>query len=69
VPAATRLGEGDPETEILAALAGGAELLVLGVPLPKADGALSLDGIAGRLVERTGALPLLVIRSFPEMTT
>ncbi|HNU82250.1 MAG TPA: ATP-binding cassette domain-containing protein [Thermoanaerobaculia bacterium] len=69
VPAATRLGEGDPEAEILAVLAGGAELLVLGVPLPKADGALSLDGIAGRLVERTGDLPLLVIRSFPEMTT
>jgi len=62
----TRLGLGATEEEILAALAGGHDLLVLGVPLPEGAGEVALDGIAGRLVSRTGDAPLLVVRSFEE---
>jgi len=63
----TRLGLGEPEEEILATLADGHELLVLGVPLPEGAGEVGLGGLVSRLITRTGSAPLLVVRSFEEV--
>jgi sulfate transport system ATP-binding protein len=60
----TRLALGGAEEEILAALADGHDLLVLGVPLPEGQGEARLEGIVRRLLARSGDAPVLVVRSF-----
>ena len=62
----TRLGLGELEEQVLAAIGEGHDLAVLGAPLPAVGGEVRLDGIVRRLLSRTGTLPLLVVRSLEE---
>ena len=59
----TRLGLGELEEQILAAVGDGHDLAVLGAPLPGPTGEVRLDGPVRRLLSRTGTLPVLVVRS------
>jgi sulfate/thiosulfate transport system ATP-binding protein len=64
VPATTRIRYGEVQGEIRAQIAEGQhDLLVLGVPLPRRGGAISLGGFVERLIPGLADLPVLIIRS------
>ncbi len=63
VAATTRTRVGLPTEQILAERQEGRhDLLVLGAPLPRADGRISLSGVMARLL-REAAVPVLIVRS------
>jgi sulfate/thiosulfate transport system ATP-binding protein len=63
VAATTRTRIGLPIEQILAERQEGRhDLLVLGAPLPRADGRISLSGVMDRLL-REAAVPVLIVRS------
>jgi hypothetical protein len=43
--------------------AGGHDLLVLGAPLPDADGKIVLGGLVGQLVRTINTCPILIVRT------
>jgi sulfate transport system ATP-binding protein len=64
VPVTTRIRYGEVQGEIRAQIAEGQhDLLVLGVPLPRRGGAISLGGFVERLIPGLAELPVLIIRS------
>ncbi len=66
VSASTRIRHGNVRDEILAELAEGKhDLLVLGTPLPRKDGELSLGGLVEKLLPLPllAELPVLIVRS------
>lgn len=64
VPAQTTIRHGAAREQILAEWQSGSyDLLVLGAPLPRRDGVLSLAGIVSRIVEEVTDRPILIVRS------
>jgi nucleotide-binding universal stress UspA family protein len=69
VTASTRIRYGNVRDEILAELAEGRhDLLVLGTPLPRRGGELSLGGLVEKLLPLLAELPVLIVRS-PEVVS
>ena len=64
VPAAGKIREGNTVEEIIAEVkAGDHDLLVLGTPLMKSTGKISLDGVVGEVLSQVTDRAILVVRS------
>lgn len=64
VPATKQVRVGRAREEILDEIkAGGHDLLVLGAPLPDADGKIALTGLVGHLVRTIHTCPILIVRT------
>ncbi|HEX3527979.1 MAG TPA: ATP-binding cassette domain-containing protein [Thermoanaerobaculia bacterium] len=64
VTVTARIRYGDVRHQIIEQIEEGQhDLLVLGVPLPRQGGALSLGGLIGRLIPDLSNIPVLIIRS------
>lgn len=64
VPAQTAVRHGAVSDEILRELYdGNHDLLVLGAPLPRRDGTLSVSGVVGQILEEVCDRPILIVRS------
>jgi nucleotide-binding universal stress UspA family protein len=64
VPVDTRIRYGQVRDEIVGQIEeGGHDLVVLGSPLPNADGELKLGGQIGRLLAELDLTPVLIVRS------
>lgn len=64
VPATKQVRVGRARDEILSELKAGAhDLLVVGAPLPDADGKIVLGGLVGQLVRTINTCPILIVRT------
>jgi sulfate transport system ATP-binding protein len=64
VPAQTAIRTGPPVVEIKRELAeGGYDFLVLGVPLSRTSGQISLSGVVGQMLDSAGERAVLIVRS------
>ena len=64
VPATKQVRVGRAREEIISELKAGAhDLLVVGAPLPDADGKIVLGGLVGHLVRTLNTCPILIVRT------